>query len=280
MEELFGRVEAERRRVELERESLEADRRDLAAATERRRQQADRLRERLQRIRTERAAAAGRLYEEAQAFVRGLKESLEQKAKQAAPQATLGSVREAERELQERARATTRRVRKEPPRRLLPPERITSGEEAWVQKLRAKVRIDRVAGDRVWIDWGGRRFEVGRGDLEELPVEPRPAVTPPKGGFRLPDLTEEPLQRELDLRGCRAAEALEKLDSFLDRARLQNLHQVRIVHGKGTGALKREVERHLAAHPLVASFRTGELGEGSWGVTVATLGPSNESTWR
>jgi DNA mismatch repair protein MutS2 len=148
--------------------------------------------------------------------------------------------------------------------------------EAWVPKLRARVRIDRVAGDRVWIDWGGRRFEVGRGDLEELPPESPRAPAAPQGGFRLPEVTPEPIARELDLRGCRAEEALEKLDAFLDRARVQNLHQVRIVHGKGTGALKREVERRLDSHPLVTSFRMGELGEGGWGVTVAFLGPGAE----
>jgi DNA mismatch repair protein MutS2 len=79
--------------------------------------------------------------------------------------------------------------------------------------------------------------------------------------------------RELDLRGCRVEEAIEKLDAYLDKASLGRLHQVRIVHGKGTGVLKREVEKYLKGHPLVASFRTGELAEGSWGVTVANLGP-------
>ena len=85
------------------------------------------------------------------------------------------------------------------------------------------------------------------------------------------EMEAEVVSRELDLRGERAHEALERLERFLDQAALGGLGQVRIVHGKGTGTLKREVEQALGKHPLVETFRGGEPSEGGWGVTIATL---------
>lgn len=275
MEELFGRVESERRRVEDERNRLEAERQRLAEAVERKGRQAERLRERLERIRQERVAAAGKLYDEASRFVQQMKERLERKAEEADARAVLEQLRGAEREVARRSAESRAPRRREQARTMLPADQVRPGGDAWLSGLRARVRIERVAGTRVWVEAMGRRFEVAAHDLEVIPETAARAAAPAgRGGVSLPEASLEPVERELDLRGCRAEEALERLDAFLDRARLQNLHQVRIVHGKGTGALKREVERHLRTHPLIVSFRMGELGEGSWGVTVANLGSS------
>jgi DNA mismatch repair protein MutS2 len=66
-------------------------------------------------------------------------------------------------------------------------------------------------------------------------------------------------------------EAVRALDAGLDRAVVSGLGEMRIIHGLGRGVLKAAVERHLRGHPQVASQRTGELGEGGRGVTVARL---------
>jgi len=58
---------------------------------------------------------------------------------------------------------------------------------------------------------------------------------------------------------------------FLDRAVLHNLRSVRIIHGKGTGALRQRVQQVLADHPQVGSYRMGEIYEGGAGVTVAEI---------
>ena len=70
------------------------------------------------------------------------------------------------------------------------------------------------------------------------------------------------------LLGKRADEAEWELDSYLDAAFLAELDEARIVHGEGTGALRRMVREVLAAHPLVKSYRPGGRGEGGNGVTV------------
>jgi len=74
---------------------------------------------------------------------------------------------------------------------------------------------------------------------------------------------------ELDLRGNRAEDALEKLDSYLEKAYLAKLPWVRIIHGKGTGKLRQVVREEMAQHPYVSAYEGGKIGEGGDGVTVA-----------
>ncbi|PSL35198.1 DNA mismatch repair protein MutS2 [Planomicrobium soli] len=76
---------------------------------------------------------------------------------------------------------------------------------------------------------------------------------------------------ELDLRGERYEDALARVEKYLDDALLSNYHQVSIIHGKGTGALRQGVQQYLKKHPRVKSYRFGEAGEGGSGVTVAEL---------
>ncbi len=61
------------------------------------------------------------------------------------------------------------------------------------------------------------------------------------------------------------------VDRAIDMAVLQGLHQITIIHGKGTGVLRREIQNHLKTHPSVRTFRLGVFGEGEAGVTIAEL---------
>ena len=76
---------------------------------------------------------------------------------------------------------------------------------------------------------------------------------------------------EVDLRGMMVDEALASLDIFLDNALLGHLETVRIIHGKGTGAVRKAVREHLKRSRYIKEFRPGRYGEGEDGVTVATL---------
>jgi DNA mismatch repair protein MutS2 len=76
---------------------------------------------------------------------------------------------------------------------------------------------------------------------------------------------------ELDLRGQRSEDALDILDGYLERAYLAKLPWVRIIHGKGTGKLRKVVREALSQHPHVSSFEGGKRTEGGDGVTVAKL---------
>ena len=76
---------------------------------------------------------------------------------------------------------------------------------------------------------------------------------------------------ELDVRGMAQDEALPEVDRYLDEATLAGLHEVSIIHGKGTGVLRIGIQRHLKGHSDVKSFRIGVYGVGESGVTVVTL---------
>ena len=66
-------------------------------------------------------------------------------------------------------------------------------------------------------------------------------------------------------------EACDVIDKFLDSTSLSGLSLVRIVHGKGTGALRNGIHKYLKTHPHVKSYRVGTFGEGDMGVTIVEL---------
>ena len=76
---------------------------------------------------------------------------------------------------------------------------------------------------------------------------------------------------ELDLRGMETIEAEAAVETFLSGAVMGHLETVTIIHGKGTGALRKAVQDVLRRSKLVKSFRLGAYGEGESGVTVVTL---------
>ena len=76
---------------------------------------------------------------------------------------------------------------------------------------------------------------------------------------------------EIYLLGKTIYEALSALDKYLDDAYLAHLSTVRVVHGKGTGALRSAVQNHLKRIKYVKSYRLGEYGEGDAGVTIVTF---------
>ena len=76
---------------------------------------------------------------------------------------------------------------------------------------------------------------------------------------------------EIDLHGMTVDEALPRVDEFLHGAYEAGLYRVWVIHGKGTGILRREVKRYLKKHPLVESYRTAENRNGGEGATEVEL---------
>ncbi|MGC8838165.1 MAG: endonuclease MutS2 [Anaerolineae bacterium] len=142
------------------------------------------------------------------------------------------------------------------------------GDRVWVPSLR-------MAGEVAHVDEGEAEVQVGSFRVR-VPVEDLEAQSegePLKGPARveLRGLGAGAVPAELNCRGLTVEEALEQVGKYLDRAFLAGLPQVRIIHGKGTGALRRAVREELARHPLVASFRPGARHEGGDGATVVEL---------
>ena len=91
-------------------------------------------------------------------------------------------------------------------------------------------------------------------------------------GFHLRHITQRSGRtvriNEINLLGLNSDEAIAKLDKYLDDAYLSHLHSVRIVHGKGTGALRAAIHKYLRGIDFVSEFALAEQGEGDAGVTV------------
>ncbi|MDE2861093.1 MAG: Smr/MutS family protein [Chloroflexota bacterium] len=131
-----------------------------------------------------------------------------------------------------------------------------------------EVLSERAEEDGVDVALGSIRVRVS---LDEIEGRVEAAARAPGAASAVsPPAAHAPAQRDLDLRGVRVADALERLDGFLDKAVLAGLSSVRLVHGVGTGALRSAVREHLARHVLVGSFASEE-GNSSDGATVVEL---------
>ncbi|MBM4184696.1 MAG: endonuclease MutS2, partial [Gemmatimonadetes bacterium] len=126
-----------------------------------------------------------------------------------------------------------------------------------------------VRAGRALVETGALRMEVALDDLEREDAATAPADQEQRrGGWRGP-LREAAPRIELDLRGMRVDEIEAELTRALDEAMLGDLGELRIIHGKGTGALRQRVGEILAGDARVQEYRMGGVGEGGAGVTVA-----------
>jgi len=120
------------------------------------------------------------------------------------------------------------------------------------------------------VQMGALRFRVNVDNIER--VSKRRAAAEERGNVVLPRMEDRPIvATQLDMRGWRVEAALDELETYLNDAALSGMSSVRIVHGKGTGALRAAVREQLAHHPLVKSFASAPPQEGGDGVTIIKL---------
>lgn len=102
-------------------------------------------------------------------------------------------------------------------------------------------------------------------------MSPEHRDDPPDDGAPFQDAVPLPLDGTLDLHAFRPGDVKDLVPEWIDASHAAGLRELRIVHGKGSGALRRGVEALLARHPLVASFRLAGEDGGGWGATLVTL---------
>ncbi len=105
--------------------------------------------------------------------------------------------------------------------------------------------------------------------IEERPQVIRDKQAKPASEYRAE--VNRNVRDEIDLRGLLGDEAWLAVDKYLDEATLANYHSVRLIHGKGTGALRNALWQHLKTDRRIATFRLGKYGEGDGGVTIVEL---------
>lgn len=127
--------------------------------------------------------------------------------------------------------------------------------------------IERLNDDEFIVQIGIMKVNVNRDDLQRI-KETKQADQTPVATVRS---SRSHTATELDLRGERYEDALNRLETYVDRALLAGYSRVSIIHGKGTGALRQGVQQFAKTHPNVASYRDGKANEGGIGVTIIEL---------
>ena len=125
----------------------------------------------------------------------------------------------------------------------------------------------------LFVQCGILRSQTNINDIVLIEDEPmtKKSFSPRTGAGNIKMSKSYSISPEINLLGKTVDEAIAELDKYLDDAYLSHLSSVRIVHGKGTGALRKAVQGHLKKVKYVQSFRQGEHGEGDAGVTIATF---------
>lgn len=152
------------------------------------------------------------------------------------------------------------------------PLRLAAGLRVWVKGLEqsAEVVAPPESGEEdVEVQIGAFRAKVKKDQLESMNGAVVSAQQPRRTSWAFAMTPGEEVEPELHLRGLRVEAALVRLEEYLDLAFRASLPWVRIVHGKGTGAMRRAVRELLAKHPLVRAFETAPQEQGGEGVTIA-----------
>lgn len=281
-----GELEVETLLATLEVKEKELDRalREARDARDRARRTAEEVEARQARLAEREASAEARARDEARQLLLDARQEVEEaiaqlrRAGEAADRADAleEAQRQARRRVEEAAQRQKRR-RPEPrrPRRTRSPD-LSPGDPVRLVGSGSRGTVREVEGDRVTVEVSGMRIQVAAAKLERVQSvgaggakkEKAQASVSVGGGWTGPEVEASP---DADLRGLRVDEVELELGRALDAAIMAGLSELRIIHGKGTGAVKARVQEILRREGRVPEFRPGVQGEGGGGVTVARL---------
>lgn len=150
------------------------------------------------------------------------------------------------------------------------PREPKSGDRVIIKGI-GEGEIIEVKNDTVFVKSGILKTRVKLSDIMIMD-KPKEKPKPVRHNFnRTSSRADGDVTTEIDMRGDTVDEAIGKLSLFIDRCVLNNIEEIRIIHGKGTGALRSAVTDFLRHHPNIAEFRLGRYGEGESGVTIAKI---------
>ncbi|MFF0827526.1 endonuclease MutS2 [Brevibacillus sp. NPDC003359] len=146
---------------------------------------------------------------------------------------------------------------------------IKVGDEVMVTSFGQKGTVlEKVNNEEFLVQIGIMKMKVKRDDMHvQNSIQQKPQAAPYTSVKRRSDN----IKMDLDLRGYNVEDSIREIDQFLDDALLAGLHSVSIIHGHGTGVLRKGVHEYLRNHRNVKSFRLGGQGEGGVGATIAEL---------
>jgi DNA mismatch repair protein MutS2 len=144
---------------------------------------------------------------------------------------------------------------------------VRKGDVVWVLSLRRQGEVLELGPKRSTVAVSGKRLKVPTDQIK--PLEPREIEEMKISKAKTPPQKSLPLF--IDLHGLTVDEAVVKLDPYLDEAYYQGRERVHVIHGVGTGRLRKGIHEHLKKHQLVESMELAEVEQGGAGVTIVSL---------
>ncbi len=273
-EDLLTDLETSRRTIEKEQETIASYKREI----ERLKQETEKKQEKLEEQRDRILREAN---EKAHAILAEAKETADKTMRnfhKFGKANISASEMERERErLRKKMESTRSGMMKEPakPKKEYKPSDFKLGESVKVLSMNINGTVASLPDNKgnLTVQMGILRSQVNISDLEIIDETPAylKKTTRAGGKGKIKMSKSLSVSTEINLLGKTVDEAIAELDKYLDDASLAHLSSVRIVHGKGTGALRKGIHQYLRRQKHVRSFRLGEFGEGDAGVTIAEL---------
>ena len=273
-EDLLTDLEASKRTIQKEQEEISAYKRELARLEEETRKKREKLEEQKERILREANEKAHAILADAKETADETMRNFHKFGKENISAAEMEKERERLRKKMEATRSSLQMETAKPKKQHKASD-FKPGEsvKVLIMNLTGTVTSLPDAKGNLTVQMGILRSQVHISDLEI--IEEKPAYSAVKtrqtGKGKVKMSKSLSVSPEINLLGKTVDEAIAELDKYLDDAYLAHLSSVRIVHGKGTGALRSGIHQYLRRQKHVKSFRLGAFGEGDSGVTIAEI---------
>ncbi len=270
-EDLLANLENSRLTIEKERQEIESYKREIQTLKER-------LQSKQEKIDQSRDRILREANEEAREILQNAKEIADETIRTFQKAGSAASIKDLEKSRQKVRDKISEKNEKltlknsNSSHKTLKPNQIKLGDSVKIVSMGLKGTVSSLPdkGGRLFVQCGIIRSQVSLDDLilvEEETINTGKMQRTSSGKLKMSKSFS--VSTEINLLGKTVDEALSELDKYLDDAYLAHLPSVRIVHGKGTGALRNAVQSYLRKNKVVKSYRLGEFGEGDAGVTIA-----------
>lgn len=270
-EDVLSNLEESRKTIESEREELASYKEEIKTLKEQLEEKQDKLDQRKERIIAEANEEAHRILREAKDYADQTMRIFNKAGKDSMSAKELEKHRSDLRKKMDKAGKKVALKTPQKQKSTLRPQDLSLGDSVKVMSLNVKGTVSSKPDSKgmLFVQMGILRSKVHISDLQLIdePVITGPALTR-TGAGKIKMNKSASVSTEINLLGKTVDEAVSELDKYLDDAYLAHLSSVRIVHGKGTGALRKGVHNYLKRLKYVQDFHLAEFGEGDAGVTI------------
>lgn len=270
-EDVLSNLEESRKTIESEREELASYKEEIKTLKEQLEEKQDKLDQRKERIIAEATEEAHRILREAKDYADQTMRIFNKAGKDSMSAKELEKHRSDLRKKMDKAGKKVALKTPQKQKSTLRPQDLSLGDSVKVMSLNVKGTVSSKPDSKgmLFVQMGILRSKVHISDLQLIdePVITGPALSR-TGAGKIKMNKSASVRTEINLLGKTVDEAISELDKYLDDAYLAHLSSVRIVHGKGTGALRKGVHNYLKRLKYVQDFHLAEFGEGDAGVTI------------